>query len=124
MSELKLSPLYKIFESHLYDFNDETDTETEFVGKVVNDYIKFLDHTGAVVPPKMRALVIEELTDQVKKMLMKKMYGCLTLKEFLESEKAKAGKQKSKKSNEGDAKSNTEEKKQPYTTLFSRRKAG
>ncbi len=87
MSDLKLDPLYVIFEQHLYDFNDDTDTESAFIDKVVADYLKFLQACGAVVPRKLVASISEELRDQVQRMLRKKIYGCANMSEFVEREK-------------------------------------
>lgn len=92
MSDLKLDPLYIIFEQHLYDFNDDTDTEQDFVQKVVRDYMKFLNTSGAVVPPRLVKQIDEELQDQVGRMLKKKMYGCVTINEFVERERSATGK--------------------------------
>ena len=92
MSDLKLDPLYIIFEQHLYDFNDDTDTEKYFVQKVVSDYMKFLNTSGAGVPPRLVKQIGEELEDQVGRMLKKKMYGCGTIDEFVERERGAVGK--------------------------------
>jgi hypothetical protein len=87
VADLKLDPLYIIFEQHLYDFNDDTDSETAFIEKVVGDYIKFLVSCGAVIPRKLVGPVSEELKDQVQRMLRKKIYGCTNMQEFIAKER-------------------------------------
>ncbi len=85
--ELKLNPLYTIFEKHLYDFDEHSESENEFVDKIVNDYIKFLVSKNVAVPLKWKAQIAEELRDQVRQMIVKKMYGCLTIQEFILNQK-------------------------------------
>jgi hypothetical protein len=82
-TDLKLDALYTIFEKHLYDFEDDEESEKAFIGKIVNDYMNFLVTTGVVVPARWRAQITEELYDQVHRMLIKKMYGALSIKEFV-----------------------------------------
>ena len=75
-------PLYLIFEQHLYDFNDETDTEDAFVEKVVTDYLRFLQVTGSIINHKLKKLISEELKDQVSCMLKKRVLGSSNPAEF------------------------------------------
>lgn len=82
-ADLKLDPLYTIFEKHLYDFEDNEESEENFVNKIVEDYMTFLSNNSVAVPAKWRHSIAEELRDQVRKMLVKKMYGCLSIKEFI-----------------------------------------
>ena len=79
----KLDPLYIIFEQHLYNFNDDTDTEAAFVEKVVQDYLRFLETTGSIVAPKLKNMIAEELKDQVENMLKKKLYGFSSMEDFI-----------------------------------------
>ena len=80
---LKLDALFTILEKHLYDFDDDTENETEFVDKIVNDYIRFLTESNVVIPRKYRNQITEELRNQVRNMLVKKMYGCLSIEEYV-----------------------------------------
>jgi hypothetical protein len=84
---LKLDALYTIFEKHLYDFEEDEETEKGFIDNIVNDYLRFLTTSGVVVPRRWQSHVIDELRDQVRKMLVKKMYGCLSVSEFLVGQK-------------------------------------
>lgn len=93
--ELKLDPLYTIFEKHLYDFDDNEENQKEFVDKIAKDYIQFLTTKKVAVPSKWQHLIMEELRDQIKKMMVKKMYGCLSVEEYVVSHKTEI---KSKKS--------------------------
>jgi hypothetical protein len=98
-----LSALYKIFEKHLYDFHAEEDgseeTEQEFVDKIVNDYIKFLRTNGVSLPARWTRHIHDELRHQVRQMLIKKTYGCLSIREFVSGEKEKKPKSKKRFSN-------------------------
>lgn len=90
MSEqLKLDPLYTIFEKHLYDFQASEENELELIDKIVNDYLKFLAENKVTVPRKWQASIVEELRDQVRQMLVKKAYGALSVTEFVLGERRK-----------------------------------
>lgn len=83
-SGLKLEALYTIFEKHLYDFEDDNDeSEQLFIDRIVLDYLKYLTSQQVAIPRRWARQIIDELRDQVKKMLIKKMYGCLSIEEFL-----------------------------------------
>ena len=81
-----LAALFTIFEKHLYDLDKEEANEAQFINDVVEDYIKFLHQNGAIIPKKWRIYVVDELKHQVKQMMVKKTYGCLTVEEFLKKE--------------------------------------
>lgn len=85
-TELKLDALFTILEKHLYDFDDATENESEFVAKIVSDYMRFLTESNVVVPRKFQRPVVEELANQVRQMLVKKMYGCLTIGEYVRNQ--------------------------------------
>lgn len=93
-SGLKLQALYTIFEKHLYDFEDNAETEAALIDKIVGDYLNFLSTQQVVVPKKWRMQIIDELRHQVHQMLVKKMYGCLSVEEFLMGEGDRADKRK------------------------------
>ncbi len=93
--ELKLDPLYTIFEKHLYDFDDSEENQKDFVDKIAKDYIQFLNTQKVAVPSKWQHLIMDELRDQIRKMMVKKMYGCLSIEEYIVNHKTEI---KSKKS--------------------------
>ncbi|MGE3262496.1 MAG: hypothetical protein AB7K68_12015 [Bacteriovoracia bacterium] len=86
----KWDPLFIIFEKHLYDFNYES--RELFIGGVVKDYLSHLMRQKAMVPPAWKGHLEKTLTDEVSDMLVRKLYGCLTVEEF----KQKAEKPESK----------------------------
>ena len=95
MSEdLKLDALYTIFEKHLYAFNDIEDSEMELLGKIVNDYVAFLKSKNIVIPRQWERQVIDELYDQVHNMLVKKIYGALSVQEFIRNQPTKKSKRR------------------------------
>lgn len=85
-TQLKLDALYTIFEKHLYDFDDNEESEQKFIDKIVNDYLRFLCESNVAVPGKFLNQIVEELRDQVHQMLVKKMYGALSIDEFIRSQ--------------------------------------
>lgn len=89
----QLDPLFVIFEQHLYHFQDsETDRKT-FVEVVVKEYISYLQKFQIVIPKPMEAAVVEELSAQVNVMLIKKIYGFLSIDDY---QKAAPGETKRK----------------------------
>jgi hypothetical protein len=94
-SNLKLDALFTIFEKHLYDIENASDeSEQDFIDLVVDDYLEFLTTSGVAVPAKWRAQITDELRSQVRTMLVKKMYGCLSIEEFLKGQKDRRDKRK------------------------------
>jgi hypothetical protein len=78
----QIDPLYTIFEQHLYNFQDaETDRKT-FIGNVIQDYLGYLRKMNIVVPKSLEEPIVEELATQVNTMLVKKIYGCLTIQDY------------------------------------------
>lgn len=80
--ESQLDPLYVIFEQHLFNFQDPDLDRKTFVSNVLSDYFSFLRKTSIIIPKSLEASIMEELTDQVQTMLIKKIYGCLSIQEF------------------------------------------
>ncbi len=78
----ELDPLYVIFERHLFNFADPDSDRAQFIATVVDDYLNFLKKQNIIVPRPMEQLIVEELATQVNTMLVKKIYGCLTLAEY------------------------------------------
>lgn len=81
----KLDPLYVIFEQHLYNFQDSDIDRPTFLGNVIRDYFAYLRKMNIVIPKSLEAPVHEELATQVNTMLVKKIYGCVTVGEFVDT---------------------------------------
>lgn len=75
-------PLYVIFEQHLYNFQDSDADRKTFISNIVKDYIAYLRKGNIVIPVPLEWAVQEELATQVSSMLMKKIYGCMTIEEY------------------------------------------
>lgn len=75
-------PLYVIFEQHLYHFHDEGLDRKTFIAQVIKDYLAFLRKKNITVPRSLENSIIEELANQVHTMLVKKIYGFLTIQDF------------------------------------------
>ncbi|HRK02480.1 MAG TPA: hypothetical protein PLH57_07415 [Oligoflexia bacterium] len=97
MSESKVDPLYIIFEKHLYDFHEEEENSKEFIDNIIKDYLNHLTSRNVAVPQQWHGVVVEELREQVRNMLVKKTYGCLSISEFIKKEVAKKDQAKTKK---------------------------
>jgi hypothetical protein len=76
----KWDPLFIIFEKHLYDFNYES--RELFLKSVVDDYISHLVRQKAVIPPSWKLHLEKTIAEEVSDMLVRKLYGCLTVEEF------------------------------------------
>ncbi len=76
----KKDPLFRIFEKHLYDFNYES--RELFIKGVVDDYVTHLASQKAVVPPSMKVHFEKTVAEEVSDMLVRRLYGCLTVEEF------------------------------------------
>ncbi len=75
-------PLYLIFEEHLYNFEDSDADRKTFILNIVNDYLIHLKKLNISVPKTLEHAIVEELSEQVNTMLVKKIYGCHSVKEF------------------------------------------
>lgn len=78
----KWDPLFIIFEKHLYDFNYES--RDLFIKGVVEEYFKHLSKQKVTVPATWRVQVEKNLVEEVSDMLVRKLYGCLSVDEFKE----------------------------------------
>ena len=78
----KLDPLYVIFEQHLFNFQDPEMDRKTLVLKIVTDYLDYLRKQNISVPRALEQPIVEELAQQVNTMLVKKIYGCLTPKDY------------------------------------------
>ena len=78
-----VDPLYIIFEQHLFNFADPDSDRSTFILTVVQDYLTYLRKKNILVPKPLEQAIIDELGTQVNTMLVKKIYGCLSVSEFL-----------------------------------------
>ena len=74
-------PLFKIFEHHLFNAMVEDESSSDFVERVVQEYIKTLSASGTV-PHAHREALAADLQEEVMEMLRKKTYGHFSLTEF------------------------------------------
>jgi hypothetical protein len=75
--------LYTIFEHHLFQFQDPNSDKREFILTIVKDYLTQLRKLGLGVPKELEEAIFEELYFQVNSMLLKKIYGCSTIDEYI-----------------------------------------
>ena len=78
----EMDPLYIIFEQHLYNFQDSDLDRKTFIDNVIRDYVSYLRKKNLVVPRFLEDALAEELSTQIRHMLVKKIYGCLTLQDY------------------------------------------
>jgi len=78
----ELDPLYVIFEQHLLNFQDSDADRKTFIVNIVADYLSYLRKMNIVVPRSLEQPIVEELANQVNTMLVKKIYGCLSLEDY------------------------------------------
>ena len=90
-----IDPLYVIFEQHLFNFADPDSDRKTFIAQVVADYIGYLRKNSIIVPKSLEQPIVEELGTQVNTMLVRKIYGCLTVNQFADG--AASGRRASKK---------------------------
>jgi hypothetical protein len=83
-SSPKVDPLYVIFEQHLFGFADPNEDRRKFIATVVEDYLCFLRKNNIIVPVQLQQAICEELGAQVNTMLVKKIYGCLNVNDYVE----------------------------------------
>jgi hypothetical protein len=78
-----VDPLYVIFEKHLFAFQDPNSDRKTFVAGIVTEYMTFLQKQKIAIPRGLETVVREELATQVETMLIKKIYGCLNLTDYV-----------------------------------------
>lgn len=78
-----VDPLYVIFEKYLYDFPHE-DLDL-FIATIVNEYIEYLKKNGVIIAEKKFQTLMKDLADEVYDIFIKRIYGCLNLKDFQSS---------------------------------------
>ena len=81
-------PLFVIFERHLYHSSTENISTTAFITNVVQDYISYLLCQGVNIPTSVRPSLVEDLTEEVREMTLKKTYGRVSIVEFQNEEKS------------------------------------
>lgn len=84
-SNTQLDPLYVIFEEHLYNFQDSELDRKTFIQNVLRDYFSYLRKMRVTVPRSLEQPITEELSTQVHTMLVKKIYGCLSIQDYQKS---------------------------------------
>ena len=77
-----LDPLFVIFEQHLFNFQDSEEDRKTFINCVADDYLTFLRKKNIAVPRSLEHEIRTELAEQVNTMLVKKIYGCLSIVEY------------------------------------------
>jgi len=78
----KWDPLFIIFEKHLYDFNYES--RDLFIQGVVLEYLAYLSEQKVIVPPLWKSQMEKSLAEEIADMLVRRLYGCLTVDEIKE----------------------------------------
>ncbi len=77
-----VDPLYAIFEQHLCNFDDSNIDRSTFVLNIVKEYVSHLRGLNIAIPIHLETHVAEELAEQVKTMLFKRIYGFHDIQEF------------------------------------------
>lgn len=75
-------PLYVIFEQHLCNFQDPEIDRKTFVAQIISEYLLYLRKKNITVPKPLEQPVIEELANQVNAMVVKKIYGSMTVQDY------------------------------------------
>ena len=78
-----VDPLYVIFEQHLFNFADSDSDRKTFITAIVTDYLNYLRKNHIIVPRSLEQAIMEELGTQVNVMLVKKIYGCLSITDYV-----------------------------------------
>ncbi len=78
-----VDPLYIIFEKYLYDFPHE-DLDL-FIAAIVNEYIEYLKKNEVIIAEKRIQTLMKDLADEVYDMFIKRIHGCLNIKDFQNS---------------------------------------
>lgn len=76
-----VDPLYQLFEHYLV--TRSYDDTGAFTKQLAEQYLAYLDSTLAHVPFVARASLLEDLATEAHEMLVKKMYGCVRVTDYL-----------------------------------------
>ncbi len=87
---MKIDELYLIFEQHLYDLDVESQSQVDFISKVVDQYINNLKNFG-YVSIQHEIDLRDEIEEEVTLMLRKKIYGHFNLDQYRSSLRFKTG---------------------------------
>jgi len=79
----QFDPLYQLFEHNL--FNRSYEDITAFTREIAEEYLAYLDSTKAHVPFHLRASLLKDLENETHEMLVKKMYGCVKTRDYVNS---------------------------------------
>lgn len=83
VKQSQLDPLYVIFEQHLFNFQDSEVDRKTFINQVLQDYLSYLRKNSITIPKSLEEPIVEELSNQIQTMLVKKIYGCLSIQDYL-----------------------------------------
>lgn len=78
-----VDPLFQLFEHNL--FNRSYDDIGAFTREVAEEYLAYLDSTHAHVPFHLRSSLLKDLEGEAHEMLIKKMYGCVKPRDYVNS---------------------------------------
>ena len=96
VKEAGADPLYAIFERHLYEIPDADIEREVFIKQIVHEYLGCLRKEDLCIPKALEPVIIDELANQVNTMLVKKIYGCLSIEEFRQKSSRKSKKPRSR----------------------------
>ena len=72
-------PLHEILERHLFRSSAEGDNSGDIVTAVVADYLFYLDSQGVHMPHNVKPLVIEDLREEIREIIVRRTYGTVKL---------------------------------------------
>jgi len=75
-------PLFIIFEQHLFNLQDSDMDRKSFVERVLKDYLAFLAKHKITIPKSLFQMTMNELSSQIHQMLIKKVYGHLSIRDY------------------------------------------
>ncbi len=77
-----VDPLFQLFEHYL--LNRSYEDSAAFTKEVAEEYLSYLDSTPAHVPFHVRTNLLDDLTSETHEMLVKKMYGCVRVSDYVD----------------------------------------
>ena len=78
-----LDPLLQLFEYYL--FNRSYEDIAAFTKEVAEEYLSYLNSNVAFVPFHSRTTLLKDLESEAHEMLVKRMYGCMNLSDYVNS---------------------------------------
>lgn len=76
-----VDPLFQLFEHYL--LNRSYEDSAAFTKEVAVEYMSYLNASPAHVPFHVRKPMLEDLETETHEMLVKKMYGCVRVSDYL-----------------------------------------